>query len=450
MAHLHFLGIAGSFMAGLARLAQQKGFSISGSDNYFYPPMGDAVQALNCPLYTGYFDSCSNRPADLYIIGNAISRGNPLLESILHQQRPFISGPQWLYDTILFNKKVIAVAGTHGKTTTTTLLTYLLEQYSQHPSFLMGGIAPNFGVSSRLSDNSDIFVIEADEYDSAYFDKRPKFLHYHPHIAIINNLEFDHADIYADIDAINLQFHYLCRTVADNGTIIAPAGDKNIEAVFSKGHYSPIKWMADTKHWHWQWDASSQTLAIYDNKQLKCSCNPPLLGAANRDNLLAAVIALETLGMDIRQLDTKIANFIPPLRRLQHIFSHQGMRFWDDFAHHPTAMNKTIAALKENQAKNSRVIAVFEPRSNTMKSGYFMNEIADSLAGADVVIATCDNDWIKKALQPCQQPVFIETSVAATIEQIKAQAQTGDDILIMSNGDYGGLLKLLKTEYELL
>lgn len=435
-------------MAGLATIAKQQGYTISGSDQQFYPPMGTAVKALTDNLFSGYNDTCQNRPADLYIIGNVISRGNPLMESILRTRAPFISGPQWLYQKILHNKTTIAVAGTHGKTTTTTLLTYLLDQYGFAPNFLIGGFAPNFGTSARLSPHSDLFVIEADEYDTAYFDKRPKFLHYHPQIAIINNIEFDHADIYSDIEQINQQFHYLCRTIPDNGAIIAPAQDGNIKKVLAQGHYSPVHCLNHRQHWHWQWDKTQQQLTIFNGTNKRSECRPPFIGDINRDNLLACVAVLDQLGADLTQLNDKLHGYLPPQRRLQHVFTHNNIQFWDDFAHHPTAIQKTIAALREHQP-DRRLIAVFEPRSNSMKSGYFAEQLPTALQDADIIIATSNDGWLQQALAPCPQPTFIATTALQTIAHISAHAQPCDNVLIMSNGSYDNLLHHLKKQYSI-
>ena len=454
MLHLHLLGIAGSFMAGIARLAQECGYTVSGSDNAFYPPFGDKVRQMNIPLYEGYDADCSAREADCYLIGNAISRGNPLLESVLRSGKPFISAPQWLYETVLRRRPVIAVAGTHGKTTTAALLVYLLERAGTAPGFLVGGILPNFGLSARLADTAAPFVIEADEYDSAYFDKRPKFLHYHPRVAVLNNLEFDHADIYPDTAAIIRQFHYLLRCVPGNGQIIARAGDDNLAAAMALGCFSPVAYFSDTPqtngwHWHYQSGARGGQMTIHHNGE-PCGApfTPPLAGAANRDNILAAVAAAAAVGCAPAQAGEYLAGFKPPLRRLQLITERDGIRIFDDFAHHPTAIQKTLAALAEQRAAKQaggRLIAVFEPRSNTMKAGVFQDRARwrTALAAADIIIAVGAQEWLANALSDCRGEVHITDTAAAAAQQLNSTAVAGDDIVLMSNGDFGGLAGML-------
>ena len=444
MAHLHILGVAGSFMAGLARLAVADGHTVSGSDNHFYPPFGEQARLLKATLFEGYDGDCAQRPADLYLVGNAVSRGNPLMESILRRRLPYISGPQWLYENVLRTRRVIAVAGTHGKTTTAALLVHLLDRAGIMPGFLLGGVYPALGVSSRLSPQSPWFVIEADEYDSAFFDKRPKFLHYHPQIAVLNNLDFDHADIYPDVDAIILQFHYLLRTMPDNAAVIARGGDKNLAAAIGRGAYSPIQWFGDSaaSEWHWRLDGSAMQIIHADESVPSPRFPPPLPGAANRDNICAAAAAAVAAGVDRLKIGDYLQEFQPPLRRLQHLFTCRGVRVFDDFAHHPTAIKKTIAALAEQ--RRTRLVAVFEPRSNSMKAGVFRRQLAAAVAAADIVVAVGD-DWLNDSLAACAQPVFVEAAAAAAAARLATITMPGDDVLLMSNGDFGGLQQLLKT-----
>ena len=442
MAQLHLLGIAGSFMAGIARLAAADGHHIAGSDAAFYPPFGDEVKKLNCPLYQGYDADCHDRPADLYIIGNAISRGNPLLESILRHRRPFISAPQWLYENVLRNKHVLAVAGTHGKTTTSALLTYLLTQAGLAPGFLVGGMLPNFSRSAQLAVDSDFFVIEADEYDSAFFDKRPKFLHYHPRTAILNNLEFDHADIYPDVAAIVRQFHYLLRSVPDNGRIIAAANEPHLAAAIAMGCYTPIEYFGNESNenaggdWHWRY-ANEKMQVWRGQEQCGEPFPPPLAGKANRNNVLAAIVAAAAVGVDVNRCGEYLQGFVPPLRRLQLLAENKGIRLLDDFAHHPTAISETIAALAE-QGKG-RLIAVFEPRSNTMKAGVFRTQWQQTFRQADYVVAVGDQPWLPQTLANCHPHLQIADTVAAAEALICPLLRADDTVVLMSNGDFGGL-----------
>lgn len=441
MARLHFLGIAGSFMAGAARLAAESGHAVGGSDNHFYPPFGGQARQLGATLFEGYDAAAADRAADVYVVGNAVSRGNPLMESIMRARLPYVSAPQWLYEQVLSSRRVVAVAGTHGKTTTTALLVYLLERAGEAPGFLAGGVLPHLGVSARLSPRSSHFIVEADEYDSAFFDKRPKFLHYHPQVAVINNVDFDHADIYPDIDAIILQFHYLLRTVADDGVVVARAGDVNLDAAIRRGIYSPLQRFGGGGEWDWRYADGKMRLRRGGTEYPPFT--PPLAGAFNRDNICAAAAAAAAIGVEAEKIGDYLQGFQPPLRRLQHLFSVRGVRVFDDFAHHPTAIRATIAALHE--IRRARVIAVFEPRSNSMKAGVFREQLAEALAAADMVVAVGGGDWLKAALAACAPPVFIEADALAAAARIADCAKDGDEVLLMSNGDFGGLGKLLQA-----
>ena len=435
-------------MAGVAHLARALGHEVSGSDRAFYPPFGTAVREMGVQLYEGYDAEIGERPADLYIIGNAISRGNPLMESILRERAHFISAPQWLYENVLRQRRVFAVAGTHGKTTTTALLVHLLEAAGKAPGFLVGGMLPGFAASARLAPESDIFVIEADEYDTAFFDKRPKFLHYHPSLVILSNLEFDHADIYADVDAIITQFHYLLRSVADNGQVIAAAEDAHIAAAIAMGCYTPVQYFGNADDWHWQMADGQMTLHC-GNSQLGDPFPPPLAGAANRDNTVVALAAAAASGVDIAKAGALLAGFQPPLRRMQLVAEGKDMRVYDDFAHHPTAIRKTIAALAEQRSgRSGRLIAVFEPRSNTMKAGVFRTHWSAALQQADIVIAVGKQEWLPEVLAPCGDKVQILPDPAAAAAHLQTTARKGDDILLMSNGDFGGLAGMVKAFVE--
>ena len=434
MMHLHFIGIAGALTAGAARLAMEKGFKISGSDRAFYPPFGDAARALGAPLFSGYDATAESRPADCYVIGNAVSRGNPLVESVLSSRRPYISAAQWLGENILADKKVLAVAGTHGKTTTTILLAHILERAGFAPGFLAGGIAPNFGASARLGD-SDAFVIEADEYDTAFFDKRPKFLHYRPHIALLNNLEFDHADIYRNVGEIARQFHFLLRAVPNNGRIVARAGARHLRTALNFGAYSPVSFFGGRGEWRWRRAGEGRMRVLYRGETM-CEFAPPLIGAANRDNILAAAAAAHYAGADARRLGEYLQDFRPPLRRLQKLADANGIVVYDDFAHHPTAYQKTLEALAEEHPQK-RIVAVFEPRSNTMKAGALNHKLPRAFAAAHRVVAAGGQKWLAKSLPPRKSRVLPDAAAAA--EFLRKEMRANDCIVLMSNGDFGDL-----------
>lgn len=460
MAHYHFLGIAGAFMAGAARLAAELGHQISGSDRAFYPPFGEEAHRTGATLHTDYQTTVQERPADCYIIGNAISRGNPLLESILRTRRPFLSAPQFLHQHILPGRRPIAIAGTHGKTTTASLTVHLLDTAGAAPGFLVGGILPTHGLSARLSPSAAPFVCEADEYDTAFFDKRPKFLHLHPHIAVLNNLEYDHADIYPDIEAIIRQFHYLIRTIPDNGTLLVRTDDANLATARAMGCHTPVQLFGphpaslskntDLPHWTWRYHRGA--MQIY-RRGVPCggAFIPPLAGAANRDNITAAIAASTAAGADPTRAGAHLQSYRPPLRRLQCIHDRNDIRIYDDFAHHPTAIAKTIAALAELRTQRpipairGKLIAAFEPRSNTMRAGVFQNDWQTTLAQADAVVAVGTHPWLKRALSSCTPPPHLTADATTAATLITAMAGPGDDILLMSNGDFDNLAETLKT-----
>ncbi len=437
--HLHFLGISGTLMCGAAKLAMQLGFEVSGSDRDFYPPMGDTAKSLGVPLFVGYDADVDARPADCYIVGNAISRGNPLMESIMSRRRPYVSAAQWLGENVLSHRNVIAVAGTHGKTTTACLLAWILERAGLCPGFLLGGVPQNFTDSARLGEG-DIFVIEADEYDSAFFDKRPKFLHYRPSIALLNNLEFDHADIYDSIDDIILQFHYFLRTIADNGKIITRADDDNLTAALNLGVYSPVVQFGGSSEWRHEGDDNQ--MCIYRGDEKCCSFVPPLIGEVNRDNILAAVVAAHYAGANANQADEWISGFLPPRRRLQQIADGGGVLLYDDFAHHPTAYKRTLAAVLAAHS-GRRIVAVFEPRSNTMKKGIFAAELSAAFEDAGRVVVVGDYPWLAEAIAPLGERATVCETAAVAADLLQNEMQNGDIIVLMSNGDFGGLAQTL-------
>ena len=421
-------------MCGVARLAKEAGFQISGSDRPLHPPMDEQVRRLDAPIFTGYDADVAARPADCYVVGNAISRGNPLMESILSHRRPHISAPQWLGENILQNRKVLVVAGSHGKTTVSSLLAWMLERAGFRPGFLIGGAPQNFSESARLG-GGEWFVIEGDEYDTAFFDKRPKFLHYCPTVAALNNLEFDHADIYRNADEIVRQFHYLLRTIPAEGKIIFRADDSNLQKAMAMGAYCPASGVGPGGEWRWEGDDNKMT--VWRGEKECCSFSPPLAGAANRDNLLTAIAAADACGAAAERAEEWLRDFLPPLRRMQKIADGDAV-VYDDFAHHPTAYRRTLeAAAAANPGR--RLVAVFEPRSNTMKAGVFADELAESLSAAARVIAVGDYAWLPKSLSPLGARAAVVADADAAAALLKKETRKNDAIVLMSNGDFGGL-----------
>lgn len=435
--HIHILGICGTFMGGLALLARAAGHRVTGCDANVYPPMSTQLEEQGIALIEGYDASQLALEPDVFVIGNAVSRGNPLLEAILDQGLPYVSGPQWLAEQVLHKKWVLAVAGTHGKTTTTSLLTWLLEDAGLNPGFLIGGVPGNFGVSARLTD-SPFFVIEADEYDTAFCDKRSKFVHYRPRTLILNNLEFDHADIFPDLAAIENQFHHLVRTVPRSGRIIANQEYPALERVLGRGCWSELeRFGADGD---WQLDAHGSSIRVQLHGQLLGEGVLPLLGSHNRMNALAAIAAARHVGVSPAQALTSLAGFVGIKRRLELRGEVNGIAVYDDFAHHPTAIALTLKGLRERVGA-ARVLAVLEPRSNTMKLGVMKELLAPSLVEAQRVYCYTHNlGWdAEAALAPLAERAYCADSLEALIARIVADAQPGDQVLVMSNGGFGGI-----------
>lgn len=449
---VHFAGVAGVFMSSLASLAKQAGHTVSGSDSAFYPPGGDSARKLGITLFDDYESAARECRADVYVIGNAISRGNPLAERILAEGEDYVSAPQWLYENVLRRRKVLAVAGTHGKTTTSSLLIKLLDAAGMSPGYVIGGALGDNGELARFGDG-EWFVVEADEYDSAFFDKRPKFLHYRPRAAIINNAEFDHADIYDNIGAIIRQFHYLLRSVANNGAIIANADSPAVGEALKTGVYSPVVFFntgggkdnnsgnnVNNNNWHWHYENGE--MIVYGEGEEQCRFCPPLAGAANRDNITAALAAARFVGVDIRRAGELLRDYRPPLRRLQVVYDNDGITMIDDFAHHPSAYKASIAALAERHPRR-RIIAVVDAASNSMKAGVFGDAFADSLAAADIVFINDENlQWnVRAALSPLGGRVCVCQSNDALCDKVASEARRGDCIMLMSNGGFGGAAK---------
>lgn len=447
---LHILGICGVFMGGAARLAQELGHQVSGSDQNVYPPMSDELAALGVPLQQGYGPACFEPAPDLVIVGNALSRGNPAVERMLEQRIPYLSGPQWLAENILAGRKTVAVAGTHGKTTTTAILAWLLHRAGLEPGFLIGGVAENFQGSAQLGHPSGPFVIEADEYDTAFFDKRSKFVHYRPEVLIINNIEYDHADIFRNLEAIQLQFHHLLRTVPPNGKLILRDENRALEVVLEMGQWTPaVRFGGAESSWriHPLKPDYSEFQVIQGNQEAG-RVNWPLFGEHNAENALAAIIAAGEFEVPPQQACESLAGFKGVRRRLQRLAAVNGIEVYDDFAHHPTAIARALAALRNRMAAGAgqRLLAVLELGSNTMKSGAHRDALAASLAAADQVFVHEPPalDWdLRAALRDLGDKLRISDSIEELVTWLAAAATGQDRIIIMSNSGFGNIHQLL-------
>lgn len=443
---IHILGICGTFMGGIARLAQQLGYQVEGSDRNVYPPMSEELARLGIEVRQGYEpDRLDPRP-DLVIVGNALSRGNRSVEYVLSERIPYISGPQWLAGNVLPGHKVFAVSGTHGKTTTSSILAWILHAAGRNPGFLIGGVPENFGCSATIG-GSDLFVVEGDEYDTAFFDKRSKFVHYRPDVLIVNNIEFDHADIFPDVAAINRQFHHLVRTVPGDGLIIARAGSPQIDAVLAMGSWSPLtRFGTVSSDWH-----SAPLTRDYSEYEVVHAgqavgvVNWPLFGEHNAENALAALIAAQQAGVPVQQACESLSDFKSIKRRLQLLASIGGVSVYDDFAHHPTAIRSALLALR-NRIGGERLIAVLELRSNTMKAGIHQHTLASALNGADLVCVHEPRglDWdLRGCLKGLGDKLCIFPDVAGIINQLDRIRGNHDHVLIMSNGGFDNIHRRL-------
>ncbi|KAB2967300.1 UDP-N-acetylmuramate:L-alanyl-gamma-D-glutamyl-meso-diaminopimelate ligase [Zoogloea sp.] len=437
--HIHILGICGTFMGGIALLARAAGHTVTGCDANVYPPMSTQLEEQGIGLVEGYGVEQLGLKPDVFVVGNAISRGNPLLEAVLDQGLPYVSGPQWLAENVLQGRWVLAVAGTHGKTTTTSLLAWILEDAGLNPGFLVGGVPKNFGVSARLTE-SPFFVIEADEYDTAFCDKRSKFVHYRPRTAILNNLEFDHADIFADLEAIQTQFHHLVRTIPRSGRIIANAAEETLPQVIERGCWSELEWFNDAAGWSIaEGRVEDEVVVRHLGKEIGRK-RLPLSGRHNRANALAAIAAARHVGVTPEVGLDALTRFEGVKRRLELRGTVRGVAVYDDFAHHPTAITLTVEGLRR-QVGEARILAVLEPRSNTMKLGVMKDQLPASLAEADKVFCYAANlGWdAREALAPIAGKTVVEDDLDALVRAIVAEAREGDRILVMSNGGFGGI-----------
>ncbi len=437
--HIHILGICGTFMGGLALLARAAGHRVTGCDLNVYPPMSTQLLSQGVDLIEGYDAAQVGLAPDRFVVGNAISRGNPLLEEILDRGLPYVSGPQWLSQEILPGKWVLAVAGTHGKTTTSSMLAWILEYAGLAPGFLIGGVPADFGLSARWSE-SNFFVVEADEYDSAFCDKRSKFIHYRPRTVVLNNLEFDHADIFADLAAIETQFHHLIRTVPRQGLIVANAGESSLRRVIDRGVWTPVEYFGSDEGWNVRFDASAQANVVSLSNAAQGSWVLELPGRHNSLNGLAALLAARHVGVPVAAACAALSCFKGVKRRLELRGEVGGVAVYDDFAHHPTAIAATLAALR-SQSPSSRLLAVFEPRSNTMRLGVMKAKLADSLAQADLAFCYGANlGWdAAEALAPMGAKARVFDSVQAIVAAVAKEARQGDRVLVMSNGGFGGI-----------
>ncbi len=468
--HIHILGICGTFMGGIAVLAKQAGFRVTGCDANVYPPMSTQLEAQGIELIEGFCTEQLALNPDIYVIGNVVSRGNPLMEEILNRNLSYISGPQWLAQNLLQDKWVLAVAGTHGKTTTSSMLAWILEYAGLNPGFLIGGVPQNFGVSARLNSKSPLaplfqsgepdlypplqkggevphfkkgglggipplFVIEADEYDTAFFDKRSKFVHYRPRTAILNNLEFDHADIFADLTAIETQFHHLVRIVPGNGLIVSNGREASLQRVIQRGCWTPVELFGNAEGWNIDDD---NRISLRGETQGALQWD--LMGEHNRLNALAALAAARHAGVPIKQGLAALTEFKNVKRRMEVRGTINGITVYDDFAHHPTAIATTVEGLRR-KVGSARILAVLEPRSNTMKLGVMKNALPASLKDADAVFCYSANlGWdARESLAPLGDKTIVKDDLNELVAAIAAVAQSGDHVLVMSNGSFGGI-----------
>ncbi len=453
--HIHILGICGTFMGGIAVLAKQAGHRVTGCDANVYPPMSTQLEAQGIELIEGFSPEQTKLNPDIYVIGNVVTRGNPLMEEILNQGLPYISGPQWLAENVLQGKWVLAVAGTHGKTTSSSMLAWILEYAGLAPGFLIGGVPENFGVSARLPQHpkqdaksiSPFFVIEADEYDTAFFDKRSKFVHYRPRTAVLNNLEFDHADIFEDLSVIEKQFHHLVRTVPQNGLIVSNGKEASLKRVINKGCWTPVEHFGTDADWQAVNARGNGSFDVFYKDKLQGRVTWDLLGEHNRMNALASIAAARHVGVSVEESIAALGEFKNVKRRMETKGIVNNITVYDDFAHHPTAIETTIAGLRAKVGA-ARILAVLEPRSNTMKLGVMKNALPASLKQADLVFCYGANlGWdAEEALKPIANKAKTFDDLTMLVQAICNATQSGDHILVMSNGGFGGVhQKILDT-----
>jgi UDP-N-acetylmuramate: L-alanyl-gamma-D-glutamyl-meso-diaminopimelate ligase len=445
--HVHILGICGTFMGGIAAIARAAGHRVTGSDRNVYPPMSTQLEALGIEVIEGFEAAQLSSKPDVVVVGNVMTRGQPVVEALLDKNIPYASGPEWLAREVLKDRWVLAVAGTHGKTTTSSLLAWILEHAGLSPGFLIGGVPANFDSSARLG-HDPFFVIEADEYDTAFFDKRAKFVHYRPRTAILNNLEFDHADIYPDVAAIQRQFHHLVRIVPGAGRIVWNAADERLKATLAMGCWTPTEGFSALPDSQPLWSARAvggtedfSRFEVLEGGKARGTVSWSMIGAHNMENALAAIAAARHAGVPVERAIEALQSFTGIARRMQLRGEVKGVRVYDDFAHHPTAIATTIDGLRR-RVGNSRIVAVLEPRSNTMKMGVHRTTLAPSLAGADAVwlYAPADLGWdAAPIISALGSRGHASQDVDALAEELARTSRQGDHVLIMSNGGFGGL-----------
>ncbi|HUP97980.1 MAG TPA: UDP-N-acetylmuramate:L-alanyl-gamma-D-glutamyl-meso-diaminopimelate ligase [Usitatibacter sp.] len=443
---LHILGICGTFMGGLARIARELGHEVTGCDAQVYPPMSEQLAGLGIRIHEGYDAAqLDEYPADLYIVGNAMTRGKPVIEAILDRGLAYVSGPQWLSENVLRDKWVLAVAGTHGKSTTSSMLAWILEHAGLSPGFLIGGVARNFGITARAG-AAPFFVIEADEYDTAFFDKRSKFVWYRPRTAVLANLEYDHADIFPDLGAIETQFHHLVRMVPSQGLLVVNGQQAALERVLARGAWTPVERFGAGHEWSVGAIHPDDSFDVCLDGARQGVVRWPLMGDHNRQNALAALAAARHAGVPVKSGIEALAAFQGVKRRMEVRGTVNGITVYDDFAHHPTAFETTIAGLRR-RVGDARIVAVFEPRSNTMKLGTMQDRLASSLSDADLVFCFAkDLGWDPShALAALGTRAFTLIDMGTLVETLTRALKPGDHVLVMSNGSFGGVhTKLLE------
>ncbi|WP_036111192.1 UDP-N-acetylmuramate:L-alanyl-gamma-D-glutamyl-meso-diaminopimelate ligase [Lysobacter capsici] len=444
MLKLHILGIAGTFMGGVAALARELGHEVEGSDQAVYPPMSTQLEQLGIALQQGYKPEHISADCDQIVVGNALSRGNAAVEQVLDDGRKYTSGAQWLSEQVLPGRDTLAVAGTHGKTTTTSILTWLLQAAGREPGFLIGGVAEDFGVSARIGGGRE-FVVEADEYDTAFFDKRSKFVHYRPLVAILNNLEYDHADIFPDVAAIQRQFHHLVRTVPRRGRLVVNGEDERLSEVLAMGCWTPVERFGLEGKAGYEWtarlltDDGSAFVVIHRGRDIG-EVRWPLLGRHNVMNALAALAAANAVGVDVASVLPALAGFRSVKRRLEVIGETGGITVYDDFAHHPTAIATTLAGLRA-RVGDARIVVAMEPRSNSMRLGAHSDALAPSLDGADVVVFLHRPElaWdAGKVLAGLRGEGVTVADADGLIAALRERVRAGDHVVFMSNGGFDG------------
>lgn len=452
---IHILGIAGTFMGGIAQIAKAMGHEVTGSDKAIYPPMSTQLEQAGIGVMDDDSIEFLKHEPDAVVVGNAKSRGHVAVEATLNAQQVYTSGPQWLAEHILKDRWVVAVAGTHGKTSTASMVAWVLEFAKLNPGFLIGGVPENFGVSARLGD-SPFFVVEADEYDTAFFDKRSKFVHYHPRTCVLNNLEFDHADIFDSVKDIQKQFHHLVRTVPGNGLIVMPNDEPNLDEVITHGCWTPIEKQGSVAQWSYKLyeQDGSEFEVLFEGLSLG-RVVWPLTGLHNVRNALSAVAAAVHCGVPPKIAVEGLSEFTGIRRRMTLVGEVDNIKIYDDFAHHPTAIETTLKGAKNQLAKSTRpgktgrLIAVFEPRSNTMRMGIHKATLPLAFKEADVVYAFIDDDWNwQLPTEQFSQPVYVQNSYEALLEQLVNELQPDDTVVMMSNGSFGGLHQKLFTALQ--